>query len=282
MVEKCGGLYLRIFTFRAGANYYTIMKFKYFILLVILPLLISCEKPNNDLKKHNLKGRVKSINSIQSTTTYKFGELTPDKMKHKNSYTYNRQGFLIESEWSYFVRSREMFYNKQSYEYDTEGLLTTIYKYDKEGKEKERAKFKYNDQKLNTEKNEYWGDGSLLRRTLFEYDEKGNKSMLEEFDNNNIRNLSQKFFYDDNNKLIRTSELGRTQSRVINGITHITTDSDTIVYRYNENGDEEFMQSKKYRHLYSYEYDEKSNWIKKIITREDSTKLIVERVIEYF
>ena len=258
------------------------MKFKYFILLVILPLLISCEKPNNDLKKHNLKGRVKSINSIQSTTTYKFGELTPDKMKHKNSYTYNRQGFLIESEWSYFVRSREMFYNKQSYEYDTEGLLTTIYKYDKEGKEKERAKFKYNDQKLNTEKNEYWGDGSLLRRTLFEYDEKGNKSMLEEFDNNNIRNLSQKFFYDDNNKLIRTSELGRTQSRVINGITHITTDSDTIVYRYNENGDEEFMQSKKYRHLYSYEYDEKSNWIKKIITREDSTKLIVERVIEYF
>src|SRR4051794_38562699 len=96
------------------------------ILLIIVTLLLSCSKLNNDLTKQKLNGKVKSITESEYSVVEKFGDIQKGDLKSKNVYKYDDKGNLIMM----IYYSKDTINLKQLYIRDTKGNVIELKNYD--------------------------------------------------------------------------------------------------------------------------------------------------------
>ncbi|CEN52128.1 conserved exported hypothetical protein [Capnocytophaga canimorsus] len=150
---------------------------KKIILLVITAIsLIGCNlnKENNDWKRDNLKGKVKSVRETPYYVVEKFGEIQKGRIKSFiTSYIYNEQGNLIEANR---YNSDGNLYGKWTYKYDTNGNRIEANSYNSDGSLSGKTAFKYDTNGNRIEANRYNSDGSLYATDIYtyEYDKYGN------------------------------------------------------------------------------------------------------------
>ena len=141
--------------------------------------------------------------------------------------------------------------SKHTVKYDDKGNQNERNLYNSDGILRSKETVKYDDKGNLIEWNSYNSDGSLSYKETNKYDDKGNR--IEENWYNSDGSLSHKYTnkYDDK---------GNQNER----------------NKYNSDG------SLSYEATFEYIYDEKNNWIKRILFWEDIPKKIVEREIEYY
>ncbi|MFJ1435169.1 hypothetical protein ACILFN_07460, partial [Capnocytophaga canimorsus] len=148
---------------------------KKIILLVITAIsLIGCNlnKENNDWKRDNLKGKVKSVRETPYYVVEKFGEIQKGRIKSFiTSYIYNEQGNLIEDNR---YNSDGSLSRKTACKYDTNGNRIEENWYNSDGSLSWKTAFKYDTNGNLIEANSYNSDGSLSGKTACKYDTNGN------------------------------------------------------------------------------------------------------------
>ncbi len=169
------------------------MKTKLSYIFILLHTLVSCQENIiiNDLKFSNYSGRPKKITEI----------ITFSNQKIDKSISYfDKDGFLVKIEY----------YNLTKSESPNERFLNKIINYNS----KDKAKRYF--ESINPENNKIEAEG---------YFEKITDSMYKRVSNSNIYNisLSKLFYFDKNNKLIKTEETGNFKELKINN---------TIIYSY--------------------------------------------------
>lgn len=233
------------------------MKTKVISILVFIVLLSGCstiKKEKNDLKKMNLKGKVRSIREFYYKAVEKSGEILKGKIEkydfeHRDTYIiFNNKGNGIEEN---AYNADGSFAYKWTCKYDNKGNQIETNDYDSDGKfyKKWIIKYKYKWNKIET--NVYNSDGSFSHKWILKYDYKGNQ-----IEQNNYRSdgsLVRKWVskYDDKGNQIEENAYNSDGSLGVNC-------------------------------NYEYEYDEKNNWIKKIIFENKIPEYILERKIEYY
>ncbi|MFK8271821.1 hypothetical protein [Capnocytophaga stomatis] len=250
---------------------------KKIILLAITAIsLIGCNsnKENNDWKRDNLKGRVKSINIRFYEAIEKFGQIEKGERFEQdelNKFTrYNKEG----------NKEEEIFYNRD------ESLKGTVkYKYDNKGNTSELIF--------------YFNDGTSLLGTKYKYDEKGNKIEENNYQTDGEIDSKVTFLYDNKNNLIEKNEYMSdgslkyrwkyTYNKGFNTEIKVYGSNGDfrgqMTFSYNEKGDvlEENQKGKNYEMRMVYkDYDLHSNWTRQIWYEKGKPKGIVEREIQYY
>jgi hypothetical protein len=268
------------------------------ISLLLLLFIVSCnktdQKTDQNLQLFNLNGK---INSVQVTTygvDIRFGE----PQKNNNIFNeeilkFNSKGFLI---------SKNGEFENFEYKYDNSNNLIVSIKKSKEGQINIISKNKFNENSQIIEENIVEYGESLIKKykyeknkiiiSFFDADGKasGGKHIRELSENQNITKVSNynakgnligeiQFKYDKNGnetEAIFNKEFYSKNMPLIE-IINKYDETNKIVgsTTKDENG---FLQMES---KYSYEYDDKENWIKMIYSEDDKIISITERKISY-
>ncbi len=242
----------------------------------------------------NLKGNIKSVKEIYFDGNEKFGEYVKEDWKYTIEYFFNESGNITERN-SYYApinsirdKTKYIYNNNQIIEenkYDSDGNLdsTEKYNYDNSGNKTEKISIE-NNKITSTEKYVYDKKGHLkeIKYVLpdgnISWEEKFNYSsdglLLEKIENSNIINK-----YNENGQLIEISNLNSTTTAIKYIYDNNGEQIKQINYYDNGTPNGDTFESK-------IKYDEKENWIHKIIigNSEWSSKpdiRIEEREIEY-
>jgi len=204
---------------------------KIITLFISILFMIGCNtnksKIETDLKKYDLKGKVKSMQSVSYRAIEKFGEIQKGEEVDKLLSIFNEMGNFteriysknrkIDSKQTYIYNDQGNIIDKK--EYDSEGnlKLQTTYNYDEKGNkleentfggfETKKTTYKYDDKGREVESLitlSFQGfDGSVELRITKEYDQKGN--VVEEKNYNNRNELSNRsiFTYDERGNKVK-------------------------------------------------------------------------------
>src|SRR5690606_4737256 len=127
------------------------MKYKFILIITTLIHLTSCteQKKENDLTKENLKGNVKSYETVNYEAVEKFGEIQKGAIMEflpKRTNFFNKFGNKTEENWTNVFFNQE-FKNFSKYD-ETENIIQhDIYNYSQD-KLAYRYIYNYNEKKL--------------------------------------------------------------------------------------------------------------------------------------
>jgi len=288
------------------------MKTRLVGILVSFIVLNSCstvDRKDNDLKKMDIYGKVKSIRVFSYEAVNKFGEILKGKRKIINSFSkdqnilFNEVGNQIEMDE---YNSDGSLYRKYIYKYDDKRnrIEENIYKSD--GSLSRKITFKY-DYKGN-QFEEKWcnSDGSLYEKRNNKYDKKGNQieQKLYNSDGNFVSKNNSKFdgkgnriewnlYNPDGSLFSKNTSKYDDKGNNIEFNSYLSDENfskgdEKITYKYNDKGNpiEMIVYNSDGRldikRTYEYEYDNESNWILQIIFDDKIPQYILEREIEYY
>ena len=256
-------------------------------------MLIICSvasAQNNLPTTKRLKGKVKVLLLTQYKVDDKFGKLIKGEISYAEKYFYNIKGYknklIIYNKYGNPHEIVEYFYNSK----DELNKFTILYEW------MEKPKHEYE---------EYLGF-RVYEDFFYKYDKKGNiiEDNLGMFYSEINFHLGavNKYYYDNNNKIIKRELYSENPSDKINVSWEYSWDSngnlielsasgninEREVNNYNSNND--IIDDKFYNYKgvvivkgsYEYlEYDVNKNWVKRIVYRNDNPLVIEERDIKY-
>lgn len=221
---------------------------KYLILLVLISIVPSCaQKQNNDLEKLKLNGNIKTIEQRGFNAIEKFGEVISESSMN-DIHDFNS---LIQ--------------------FDTNGNIETINRLDLEGNIGKEAYYTYLNQIQEIPVKGHKLDGVL------KYDDNQNISEIIYYNKDGTLDFKILNKFDLSNNLIEAKIY--EAKGVLNAITK---------YRFDNFGNiieiKQFMPSMNNTttETMKYEFDNHSNWIKKIRTYEGKLYAVIERKISYY
>lgn len=270
--------------------------------LLILFILTSCSNPENDLKKANLKGKVKKITEVRYSAKEKFGEVIKDTVEETTTLVYNDKGFLDEK-IAYHTdgsidRTEKFDYNSKGnlikkialnskgellqtwlYEYDSKNSLLKMQNISAEQEILQYETYKYDEKGFLIESISYNGDGTVSTKCTYKNDKNGNCLEMNVFQKNDLVEV-HKQKHNAQNKLIE-------QEIFMNNLLLTKTE-----YKYlNDDLIEEISEPSSVLSAttsWKYEYknlDENGNWTTKILHWDNGTNNAVgltERKIIYY
>lgn len=326
------------------------MKNIFLCIMALFAVNVFSQENQTDLQELNLKGKVKSVRSVDYEAVEVSGEVVKGRIVEDNFFAYNEAGSVVEKTKYYadgtpcekFIVTYDSegrviegcMYNsegkidfKKVITYDNKGNKLTENESNEKGEVRVKESFKYDDKNNLINKDTQFFDGNLDAKTVFEYDKKGNLikqhlyregSWLTEIYSKRIENgitikeiqsKSEKqkkekkiLKYNDKGNVIEESEYD-AKGNLLERITYKydaegreievnwENPNGFLVYSkyiktYNDRG---ILSGVKYvypngnieQYVYSYEYDNQGNWIKKILYINDRPS-ITERKIEYY
>lgn len=281
---------------------------KKLILISLSILLLNCDKKINDRHRRNLFGKVKSVTHSSFEAIYKFGEVLKGK-KIPNPSFFNQNFFvkfnnfgneieLIEWELNGSIKQHSFAkYDKENrlkqvITNDSKGKL--IYRldflngknnkpsdkfiYDSKGNLEGTNKFIYNKNDLIVESIYYNSEGKEEGKIKNKYDEKNNLIELIYIDKDNEASHHKRTFkFNSKNFNTEINEFDWEGSLEMKYIYDYDSHGNVIEdYKYKSDG------SLYEKRTYEYSFDEKGNWIKKVITKNDKPEFVIFREIEYY
>lgn len=226
------------------------MKIKLSYIFILLHTLVSCQEKSiiNDLKFSNYSGHPKKITEI----------ITFSNQKIDKSISYfDKDGFLIKIEY----------YNLTKSESPDERFITKIIKYNS----KDKAKRYF--ESINPENKKIEAKG---------YFEKITDSLYKRVSNSNVYNISlnKLFYFDKNNKLIKTEETGNFNKSNINNTifyTYTNTEKKEMII-------EDLINQKKSKILYkNIKLDQNANSLyEELFDDNGILQQKIEREFEYY
>ena len=189
------------------------------------------------------------------------------------TYAYDKNGNLIGE--NLYLGTEAVQY-KNVYEYDDNGKKTSDIRYNKDSEIVYKTLFEYDGDKISVRETTN-GDGEVEYIEKFTYDDKGNVTVKSTYEKYDDSETTDKFRYD---------EKGNKISWVIdkNGVEIMKAE-----YTYDDKSNLTLIQtyygdklSETEERSYTYEYDDKGNWIKKKVSINNKPEFIVERKITYF
>ncbi|WP_420287292.1 hypothetical protein VT569_05155 [Flavobacterium psychrophilum] len=280
------------------------MQQKIFIFLGFLILFISCNSKNeinNDLKKNNLFGNIKSINKNHYDATEKFGE--PVKLNNTSTTSslilFNNFGNIMEETEKYYMTllitkckyddnkllERNLYNedgtlsNRTKFKYDEKSNLIEENIYDKQGNSKLKFVNKYNNLNQIIESHGYH-ENKVTFKIMSIYDSAGNKIREKAFDcKENIFYRDETFRYDENKNIISSisfNDYGTFKTNMISNMKY--DDYNNIILDSFKNE----LDGRKGSNTYKYEYDSEKNWTKQVKFKNGKPIKIIEREIDYY
>lgn len=138
--------------------------------LLTLFILTGCSNKKNDLKKANLKGRVKKITEVRYSAKEKFGEVIKDTVEETTTFAFNDKGFLSEKVNFHIDGSIN---RTEKFEYDSKGSLLKKVAYDPHGKPIQSWLYEYESQNNLVKMQNIFGEKEILQHETYKYDENG-------------------------------------------------------------------------------------------------------------
>lgn len=225
------------------------MKIKLSSLFILLYALVNCQgKPINDLKFSNYSGHPKTITEIIT-----FSNQNMDK----SIYYFDKDGFLIKIER----------YNATQSEFPDKRLINNIITYNS----KDKAKRYFESTNPGNKKIESNG-----------YFEKISDSLYKRVSNSAVHKMSlvKLFYFDNNNRLVKTEETGNFNDAPINT---------TIIYTYTNTVKSEMLledviRQKKSKFIYkNVQLDQNANSVyEELVDDQGTLQQKIERVFEYY
>lgn len=196
----------------------------------------------------------------------------PDGHKSKKTYEYNDKNYLIKK-----IIHGKSYLIVDTYKYDKNGNLITIYNTDENNSNKGKETYKYDIKNQLIKKGQYYSDGSFSYLWEYKYDEKGNKII--EIITGLYESLSRKklFRYDNRNNLTRITIYDIKESLIGEEFYQFDSKNNIIEERFSYPAD-------KRNDLwnYKYEFDKNRNWIKRTSFKNNIVQFVTDRKIEYY
>ncbi len=278
------------------------------LLLFVTSIAFSQIKSNNDLKKMNLKGKVKSIAFSGSINlSHNFHKVAPHVLKDSKPYTskiiFNKFGHIIYAASAIEkIKYNQMF--KNSYDSNNNVIETVCYSVKAIGKKVKRKvrtdidsatfvnKYFYNDKSQLT--------SALMNANLtnvyvltYEYDKQGNEILIKRYDSVHVPNekhLASKayFTYDKNGNVLTKEYFNKNDLRDnIEGFEYDENNNVAVnTYDYfngfNNNNEKQPMYWSAPTKTYTYVVDNKKNWISMTEYINDKVVYRTTREIKYY
>lgn len=155
-------------------------------------------KSENEFKKRNLKGRVKSLKEFSYNGHVKSEEIIKEKLREGICLFFDRHENNIKATYYKSDMSVQAIFD---YDYDSNGNLTEMRHSDYMGMLKSKEVFAYDRQGNKVKEVRYDSNGKTISNEAYSYDLKGNK--VEEINYNLNGEMARKFtyLYDDNENL---------------------------------------------------------------------------------
>ena len=263
-------------------------------------------KKKSDVEREGLRGKVKSVNEKYYEEKRIFFGLIPIKVQFWDEYKeFNNNGSIIyEEKPSYHggdYRDREFYkYNERG---DCVEKIDSNYENGNKYSYLSRYEYIY-DKKGNIREEKWYSYNKLNYNYYYKYDDKGN--CIEELSKGIKDSTFSKDIYkrDTNGQMIvweRYNKLGDFDSKLVYKLDEsgnrikveyynedLNKERETI-YIYNSEGDViieihyDVKSKRTYSKIYSYQYDDNFNWIKRIEYNEDmNVNYITKRKIKYY
>ena len=220
------------------------------IIAIAIVTLTSCNKKYDE---YGLNCKVKSVRVQSYAMVMKFGEPTKDQRVQNELLEFNNGQLITKNVFYDYESDEPELMEKMIYKYNEQGLLIEINEYWGNGSYCGKETYEYNDQNLRTE--EYWynSDDKVSHHYHMEYDETGNEILWVSFNADGTESSRHEHTYN----------------------TDIT----------NENGLEFYIYHDEWGYV-TYEYvtfDKKGNWTKRIAHNPETNEslYITERKINY-
>lgn len=248
---------------------------KYLTLIFITVIALSCNSRKTSLEEENLKGNIVKIFENTYEVEEKFGKIETGDKEYYGHYliTYNDFGNI--SERTTFSRNGEM-ERVEKLKYNENEMLIENSIYNSDNKLEYKVKFYINESNSNrfSKVEHYNEDGKLTEIYKYKY----NGSLISGGD---ILNSSKELLKTWKNEFEGDILIKQT---ILDSIGNITT-----IQVYNRNGNNDIVHfqefdkndSLSYERKYTYEYDEKNNWIRQIEYVDDKPSTIKIRKILY-
>lgn len=279
------------------------------VLLGIMALLlcVSCSHRKNSLYYENLKGKVKELKTVTYEAKYKFGEVEKGEIvtlpsDHPLRYYqkigvfinhYDKKGYKAYMEVFNEDLERE---SKVKYQYEKDYVMSYKTYYEGGGMDEwECKRDKKNGEVIEeTYKSEFydyktvctnrkddaemtdWVNDSEYHDGFSEEKTKHEKGSFRTIRKNG--EVFQRIDYNEAGKEISTFTFG--ERKRIMSIQR--SDSTSVTFEYNKNGDVVKMVDSGEEYVFNYEYDKHDNWIKRITYKGETPLYIEEREIEYY
>jgi hypothetical protein len=214
-----------------------------------------------------------------------------------SNYKYNEKHLLLSQEY-YHLEEVEGTLRKQLYYYNEEGYL--IDKIIKSYKSGSRERFVYDNKGREIEYYYYNNNDDIAQKIISDYNDSGNKT------EKIYRNMDRRpeviftYTYDTYGNLIELERLSPYREPISKNVSEFNKRNQIVkknvynsngehceeyFYNYNDNFfliDEEYYNSNGRSYKDSYKYDEKGNWIQKIIFENKIPVSYYDREIEYY
>jgi hypothetical protein len=265
------------------------------LFLVSFLLIYGCKSETgkkNDLKEHNLFGKVKSvkqypaISKINGSVFYMFynpsGKLNKTFQSDKDfistiTFEYNKDGKKTAENINTIFQGHPS-PHKFTYEYNDKGnlILVKVYRCNPHLEIEHTTEHIYNSSDIQTEEIEYNDKNIKNNIKKLKYDDSGNLIEQKWYDSKGLNSIIT-IKYDKNGN-ITTRKVIHTDATKESSVTY------NFKYdKYNNEIYEEVLSADKSTfHTYLYEYDNQGNWVKRIEIDDNNSKKITERVIEYY
>lgn len=275
--------------------------------LALALALVSCGggSAENDLKDLGLRGNVKSVSekkfhalqgedgSVEKGAFFRgegewdYAEVFDKHGKYlsiafldrdrdtvaTNVYEYDQDGKLT---FKRFFEGGHTLKMTSQYEYDLLGRVKLLYELDEEGYMMRTSNTEYNDENMIETCTTINNKGALVSQTVIQKNRRGDITDYKYF--NEERSLSnwRKETHDEEGRMTEMSVLNPDETLYFKLKCTYNLQGD-LVSSVPFSEEEEYMSES-----FTYEYDKKSNWVKKIQFLGDSAVSVIEREIEYY
>lgn len=276
-------------------------------LLAVALVCVSCGGPSveNDLKDLGLRGKVKSVsekrfhalqkengevvktNFFRGESEWDYCESFDKKGNYLNIVFLDRDGDTVASnQYEYDEKGKlsfKRYYDEgkklkmsSQYEYDMLGREKVLYELDEEGYLVCASNTEYNDENLIETCTSINNKGAFVRQTVVQKNKSGYCTDYKYFNEERVLSNWRKETHDEEGKLLEMKVLNPDESLMFK-----------VKYEYNLQGDlvntTPFAEEEEYMsESFVYDYDKKSNWVRKIQYLGDSLVSVTEREIEYY
>ncbi|WP_146106261.1 hypothetical protein [Aureicoccus marinus] len=203
--------------------------------------------------------------------TYTYQSNNKKQLKELKAYEYNNSG-------KQFLYDRVVYQN-----YDNSGFAGLVWgliedKYDRDNKFYSKRKYRMNRMWLPTEVETLESTlGYKGARSYYKYDEQGNKTQYSYYGSGGGRIQFQKFQYNSRNQLIKSLDYNRNGTLSSFYTVSYNTKGDIITKKFFDSSDVVYRTES-----YTYKYDTKGNWTRRIKSIDGKPTEIHSRTIEYY
>ena len=283
------------------------MKIVPILLYLLIYLQIICcyaqQKNENDLRAMNLKGNVRSTKEIEYKVKEEifltFGDIQPSVIEGSENYTFDSIG--NQTECSRYFQNGSLIY-KYTYKYDSIEHLIERKSFDKKENLLIKITYKYDSSEYLIESKSFDKKENLLMRIAFNYDSVN--TIMEDYLNpdgslkerwvhvqDGIGNTVDEKQYSSEGKLVyRFTSTYDVFGNLTEGKSYKKNGKMLYKYTYKCDSNNNLIEQNEFlpngsfvlKNSYTYFFDKKGNWIKRITYVNDVPKIITERNIEYF